>query len=98
MNLEITNSTCSPDGSASQECLLINGQYPGPTIIASRLDPPKSFVEKKSGLMFHLDWGDTLSVTVKNSMQDNGTGIHWHGIRQLKSNGMDGTGGITECK
>ena len=45
-----------------------------------------------------LDWGDTLSVTVKNSMQDNGTGIHWHGMRQLNTVGMDGTGGITECK
>ena len=31
-------------------------------------------------------------------MQDNGTGIHWHGIRQLGSVQMDGTAGITECK
>lgn len=45
-----------------------------------------------------IDWGDTLQITVKNSMKDNGTGIHWHGIRQLGTNGMDGTGGLTECK
>lgn len=44
------------------------------------------------------DWGDMISVTVTNAMQDNGTGIHWHGIRQLGTNGMDGTGGLTECK
>ena len=31
-------------------------------------------------------------------MQDNGTGIHWHGMRQLHSVGMDGVPGITECR
>lgn len=31
-------------------------------------------------------------------MQDNGTGIHWHGMRQLNSVGMDGVPGITECE
>jgi FtsP/CotA-like multicopper oxidase with cupredoxin domain len=43
------------------------------------------------------DWGDTLQITVKNSLKDNGTSIHWHGFRQLHSNQMDGTNGITEC-
>ncbi|KAF2103704.1 putative multicopper oxidase, type 1 [Rhizodiscina lignyota] len=43
------------------------------------------------------NWGDTISVTVKNEMQDNGTSIHWHGIRQLNSNTQDGVNGITEC-
>ncbi|KAL9065002.1 MAG: hypothetical protein Q9157_007632, partial [Trypethelium eluteriae] len=76
-NLEITNTTCNPDGNGARTCLLINGQYPGPTITAN--------------------WGDTLSITVKNSMQDNGTGIHWHGVRQLGSNEQDGVAGITEC-
>ncbi|KAL9097158.1 MAG: hypothetical protein Q9165_000585 [Trypethelium subeluteriae] len=76
-NLEITNTTCNPDGNGARTCLLINKQYPGPTITAN--------------------WGDTISVTVKNSMQDNGTGIHWHGIRQLNSNEQDGVAGITEC-
>lgn len=56
-NLEITNSTCNLGGSGSKTCLLINGQYPGPTIRAA--------------------WGDTLSITVKNSMENNGTSIHW---------------------
>jgi len=31
-------------------------------------------------------------------MKKNGTGIHWHGIRQLNTNIYDGVGGITECK
>lgn len=30
-------------------------------------------------------------------MQDNGTGIHWHGIRQLNSCQNDGVPGVTEC-
>ncbi|KAF2744007.1 multicopper oxidase [Sporormia fimetaria CBS 119925] len=43
------------------------------------------------------DWGDTIEVNVKNKLDKNGTGIHWHGVRQFESNHMDGTGGITEC-
>ncbi|KAF2137677.1 multicopper oxidase [Aplosporella prunicola CBS 121167] len=76
-SLEITNTTCNPDGHGDRVCLLFNNQYPGPTIVAN--------------------WGDTISVTVKNSMQSNGTGVHWHGVRQLNTNGYDGVGGITEC-
>nr|ALR81978.1 laccase [Scleromitrula shiraiana] len=75
-NLEITNITLAPDG-FSRMVMAINGQYPGPTLVA--------------------DWGDMLEVTVKNSLQHNGTGIHWHGIRQLNSNTEDGVPGITEC-
>ncbi|OCT53411.1 Laccase-2 [Cladophialophora carrionii] len=43
------------------------------------------------------NWGDTLRIHVKNSLTTNGTGIHWHGLRQWKTNHMDGTGGVTEC-
>ncbi|ORY16389.1 multicopper oxidase-domain-containing protein [Clohesyomyces aquaticus] len=49
------------------------------------------------GPVITADWGDTLSITVKNSLTNNGTGIHWHGFRQLGTNQMDGTNGITEC-
>ncbi|KAF2660090.1 multicopper oxidase [Lophiostoma macrostomum CBS 122681] len=75
-NLEIAPGKYSPDG-VEKDMILINGQYPGPTIVA--------------------DWGDTISITVKSSLTLNGTGIHWHGLRQLGSNQMDGVGGITEC-
>src|SRR4051812_45134202 len=34
---------------------------------------------------------------VKNELQHNGTGIHWHGIRQLNSCQHDGVPGVTEC-
>ncbi|KAF2186467.1 multicopper oxidase [Zopfia rhizophila CBS 207.26] len=42
-------------------------------------------------------WGDTLIVNVKNSLPDNGTTIHWHGVRQKGSNEMDGVNGVTMC-
>ena len=34
---------------------------------------------------------------MKNRYRDNGTTIHWHGIRQLGSNEMDGVNGVTQC-
>jgi hypothetical protein len=43
------------------------------------------------------DWGDNLEITVTNNLQHNGTGIHWHGVRQWNSNEQDGVNGITEC-
>jgi hypothetical protein len=43
------------------------------------------------------DWGDEIEVTVTNHLESNGTGVHWHGLRQLGSNEMDGTNGLTEC-
>lgn len=47
--------------------------------------------------MFDSDWGDMISVTLTNGLTTNGTGIHWHGIRQLNSVSQDGVPGITEC-
>ncbi|KAL9082176.1 MAG: hypothetical protein Q9159_006641 [Coniocarpon cinnabarinum] len=73
----LQNATCDLDGRGVRECLLLNGQYPGPTLKA--------------------EWGDMISVTVHNRLANNGTSIHWHGIRQLHTNGMDGTNGLTEC-
>jgi hypothetical protein len=43
------------------------------------------------------DWGDILEITVTSHLTANGTGIHWHGMRQLGTNQMDGVNGITEC-
>jgi FtsP/CotA-like multicopper oxidase with cupredoxin domain len=43
------------------------------------------------------DWGDILEITVENKLNDNGTSIHWHGMRQLNTNLEDGANGITEC-
>ncbi|CZR56712.1 related to laccase precursor [Phialocephala subalpina] len=43
------------------------------------------------------DWGDTVVVHVTNAMENNGTGIHFHGIRQNYTNYMDGVPSITQC-
>lgn len=75
-NLEIAPASYAPDG-FEKDMILINGQYPGPTIVAN--------------------WGDDIVVNVKSSLTLNGTGIHWHGMRQLNNNQYDGVGGVTEC-
>ncbi|KAL1639188.1 hypothetical protein SLS58_008156 [Diplodia intermedia] len=49
------------------------------------------------GPTIEANWGDTVVVHVINSMQNNGTGIHWHGIRQNWTNWMDGVPSITQC-
>ncbi|KXT07171.1 hypothetical protein AC578_2414 [Pseudocercospora eumusae] len=43
------------------------------------------------------DWGDTVVVHVTNNLSTNGTGLHFHGIRQNWTNPMDGVPSITQC-
>ncbi|KAF2726351.1 multicopper oxidase [Polychaeton citri CBS 116435] len=52
---------------------------------------------KYPGPTIYANWGDMISVTVHNQMKDNGTTIHWHGVRQWHNNGADGVPGVTEC-
>ncbi|RAL03917.1 extracellular dihydrogeodin oxidase/laccase [Aspergillus ibericus CBS 121593] len=73
---DIVNTTAALDG-VERSVLLVNGQFPGPTIEAN--------------------WGDIVKVHVTNRMQDNGTAIHFHGIRQLYNNQMDGVAALTQC-
>lgn len=49
------------------------------------------------GPTIYADWGDMISVTLHNQLESNGTGIHFHGIRQYHSNSQDGVPGLTEC-
>ncbi|KAI0551636.1 multicopper oxidase [Xylaria curta] len=49
------------------------------------------------GPTIEADWGDTVVVHVKNSLENNGTSIHWHGIRQQGSTDQDGVASITQC-
>lgn len=41
--------------------------------------------------------GDNVVVHVTNNMKDNGTSVHWHGMRQLNTNQYDGVPGVTQC-
>ena len=49
------------------------------------------------GPLLTADWGDTLTIHVTNNLPDNGTTVHWHGLRQLNSSEMDGVPGVTQC-
>lgn len=49
------------------------------------------------GPTIYADWGDQISVTFHNELQDNGTNIHWHGLRLWHANSQDGVPGVTEC-
>ncbi|KAI0854511.1 multicopper oxidase [Xylaria cubensis] len=51
------------------------------------------------GPTLFADWGDTVVVHVTNSLttSNNGTSIHFHGIRQNYTNQNDGVASITQC-
>ncbi|ROV98061.1 hypothetical protein VMCG_07032 [Cytospora schulzeri] len=49
------------------------------------------------GPLITADWGDNLVIHLTNNLKDNGTSIHWHGLRQLNTVHMDGVPGITQC-
>jgi len=90
--LEITNTTGAPDG-FERSMFLVNGQYPGPV----RTTTHKIWANADTLQTLVANWGDNLEISVTNSLQHNGTGLHWHGMRQLGSNQEDGVNGITEC-
>jgi len=49
------------------------------------------------GPTIHANWGDTVKIHVHNALENNGSTIHWHGIRQNYTNPMDGVPSITQC-
>lgn len=52
------------------------------------------------GPTLEANWGDTVVVHLRNNLPDtvqNGTSLHFHGIRQHHSNGMDGVVAVTQC-
>lgn len=49
------------------------------------------------GPTIEANWGDTVKVHVTNSLANNGTSLHFHGIRQNYTNPMDGVASITQC-
>ncbi|PSN65113.1 hypothetical protein BS50DRAFT_575190 [Corynespora cassiicola Philippines] len=49
------------------------------------------------GPLIEACWGDTVEVTIRNTIRNNATTIHWHGVRMLGHNEMDGVNGVTQC-
>ncbi|KAF8534127.1 Cupredoxin, partial [Trichophaea hybrida] len=85
--LNVTYTTIAPDG-YKRIGQVVNGTYPGPLIEAN--------------------WGDRLVIHVTNylapelapnpkAVENNGTTIHWHGVRQYKTTESDGVNGVTQC-
>lgn len=74
--------------------MLINGRLPGPTLVANWGKLVRTISMDR---VLNTELGDTFRITVRNRLQHNGTSIHWHGFRQLRSNSEDGVNGITEC-
>lgn len=74
--------------------MLVNGQYPGPVHYEQMRLEAKLANHSQT---LYATWGDNIEVTVTNNLDSNGTGIHWHGMRQLGTNDEDGTVGISEC-
>ncbi|KUJ20827.1 putative extracellular dihydrogeodin oxidase/laccase [Mollisia scopiformis] len=42
-------------------------------------------------------WGDTIVIHATNNMENNGSSINFHGIRQNYTNLMDGVPSVTQC-
>ncbi|KAL1847322.1 hypothetical protein Plec18170_008670 [Paecilomyces lecythidis] len=53
--------------------------------------------ETYPGPLIEACWGDDIVVHVTDKLVENGTTIHWHGVRQLHTNDADGVNGITQC-
>ncbi|KAK1779634.1 multicopper oxidase-domain-containing protein [Copromyces sp. CBS 386.78] len=48
------------------------------------------------GPLIEACWGDTVIVHVTNKLDDEGSVIHWHGLRQYWNNDQDGVA-LTQC-
>ncbi|KXH66883.1 Lcc2 [Colletotrichum salicis] len=57
----------------------------------------KMFNNSWPGPLIEACWGDTVEIHVTNLLANNGTSVHWHGIRQNQTMHMDGVNGITQC-
>ena len=57
----------------------------------------KVFNNMYPGPWLQACWGDYIEIKVTNRLPNNGTTIHWHGIRQNGTLDMDGVNGVTQC-
>jgi len=79
--LEAYYFPASPDG-VQKQVLVVNGQFPGPTIRANINDT----------LIIRV----TNSIRDKDS-QTFPTSVHWHGIEMFLNPWYDGPEGVTQC-
>ncbi|KAJ6459961.1 laccase [Mycena sanguinolenta] len=79
-DLTLTNGDVAPDGFTCQ-AVLVNGQAPGPLIVANKGDD------------FNLNVIDQLT----NETMLLSTSIHWHGFFQPNNSWADGVAFVTQC-
>lgn len=77
----------APDGFA-RPVMVVNGQIPGPVSVITIFHDVLVNSDRFQTLV--ADWGDIFEISVTSHLTANGTGIHWHGMRQLGTNDMDG--------
>jgi iron transport multicopper oxidase len=68
----------NPDGLANRPVIGVNGQWPIPTMRATK--------------------GDRIIVNVHNSLGNESTSLHFHGLYQNGTTHMDGPVGVTQCE
>ncbi|RDW60604.1 multicopper oxidase-3 [Coleophoma cylindrospora] len=51
------------------------------------------------GPLIEANWGDWVEIKVTNSLQslNEGTAVHWHGLRQYQTQFADGVPGLVQC-
>jgi FtsP/CotA-like multicopper oxidase with cupredoxin domain len=49
------------------------------------------------GPLIEANWGDMIQVTVHNQLTDEGTALHWHGLRQNGTQFYDGVPAVSQC-
>ncbi|KAF7342559.1 Laccase A [Mycena sanguinolenta] len=79
-DLTLTNGGVAPDG-FTRQAVLVNGQAPGPLIVANKGDE------------FNLNVIDQLT----NGTMLLSTSIHWHGFFQPNNSWADGVAFVTQC-
>ncbi|EUC33606.1 multicopper oxidase [Bipolaris zeicola 26-R-13] len=70
-NLRVENTTCNPDGAGSRVCMLINGRYPGPTIVANWGDTIRVTVRnllQSNGTSFHWHGFRMLNKNIQDGV------------------------------
>ena len=77
-DFDIAWTHANPDGQYNRPVIGINGQWPIPSIVATK--------------------GDQVIVNVKNSLGNESTSLHFHGLYMNGSTHMDGPVGVTQCE
>ncbi|RDA94972.1 hypothetical protein CP533_0107 [Ophiocordyceps camponoti-saundersi (nom. inval.)] len=79
----ISRAVLAPDG-YQRECIIINGQFPGPVIEANWGDTIEVQVHN--------------NITAEGEgLTAEGVALHWHGFLQKGTNWDDGVPGVTKC-